>query len=101
MWRPLADNIYSSFLNTTPSNPSSFGCSDKEQDEKQHCIVPKHHNGCMPRILHFIWLGSEMPLKYKDNIMKWKVMHPLWNHVSCILIVTYSDDKIDILRIYI
>jgi mannosyltransferase OCH1-like enzyme len=32
----------------------------------------------IPMIMHFIWLGSEVPRKYSTFIDKWKLMHPKW-----------------------
>ncbi len=32
----------------------------------------------IPMIMHFIWLGSEIPTKYSIFIDKWKLMHPKW-----------------------
>lgn len=32
----------------------------------------------IPMIMHFIWLGSEIPRKYSVFIDKWKLMHPEW-----------------------
>ena len=33
----------------------------------------------IPKIIHFIWLGSSLPSKYRWNIDQWKIMHePTW-----------------------
>jgi mannosyltransferase OCH1-like enzyme len=48
-----------------------------------HNVSSHHEPSCnnlhsIPMIMHFIWLGSEIPRKYSIFIDKWKSMHPRW-----------------------
>jgi len=34
----------------------------------------------IPKIIHHIWLGSDLPEEYKFYIESWKTHHPAWKH---------------------
>lgn len=42
----------------------------------------------IPKIIHFIWVGSELPLKYQKIVKEWKAKNPEFE------IVIWDDDKI-------
>jgi mannosyltransferase OCH1-like enzyme len=39
---------------------------------------PLDKNYLIPKIIHFIWLGSELPNKYQKFINSWRNYHPEW-----------------------
>ncbi len=43
----------------------------------------------IPRLLHFIWLGSPLPKEEEENIASWKKWHSDWD------IKIWTDDSID------
>ena len=42
-------------------------------------INANKNNQKIPKLIHHIWLGSEIPKKYLDFINGWKNKHPGWN----------------------
>jgi hypothetical protein len=40
--------------------------------------VKGEKEGVIPKIIHFIWLGSDIPLEVQLSIDSWKLYHPSW-----------------------
>ena len=57
-----------------------WGCNDEVFVEKlaslwgsdSTCITP------IPRVIHFIWLGSTLPTHFQPLIESWRCMHTSW-----------------------
>ena len=78
----------------------SYNYSQKEQDTskgwalfrelyeknyiKEEDMTPK-----IPKITHHIWLGGELPDKFKRYVHSWYSLHPTWEHRF------WTDDNID------
>lgn len=43
-----------------------------------HNIKKFARGGAIPKKLHFIWVGGELPEKYKPFIKQWRALHPDW-----------------------
>lgn len=43
-------------------------------------IQPKE-NAIIPTVIHHVWLGSKLPVRYEDLRATWINMHPNWNYV--------------------
>lgn len=53
-------------------------CSSVRRHISSHLKPTVNSLHSIPTIMHFIWLGSEIPRKYSIFIDKWKLMHPKW-----------------------
>lgn len=52
-------------------------------------------NVLIPKVLHFIWLGSDIPERYRANVNKWKELNPeysvrIWRDVDMAEAVTIN-----------
>ncbi len=43
--------------------------------------IPIREEPLIPKIIHQIWLGSELPDRYKRLCETWKAKHPAWQHI--------------------
>lgn len=51
----------------------SYEHNNFERAKRQHRAIPK--------IIHHIWLGGDLPDAYKDLVASWKRLHPTWQHI--------------------
>lgn len=76
----------------------NFWCDDDavliKLAERQYEVYNQRTNdeevnveSAIPKLLHFIWLGSSLPVKYERVIDSWRVRHPGWD------IILWDDDK--------
>lgn len=49
--------------------------TDTDEDGRGRSRVPTQH---IPRLLHFIWVGSAMPGHLAQNVQRWRDLHPTW-----------------------
>ena len=61
-WKQLENLYYSNYINNTNTTP------------------------LIPKIIHHIWLGGELPIKFRKYVMSWKEFNPTWEHL-------FWDDK--------
>jgi mannosyltransferase OCH1-like enzyme len=47
----------------------------------------------IPKLIHFIWLGSSLPLKYSNIINVWKEKHPNFD------IKIWNDEDVELLQL--
>lgn len=58
------------------SNPNSdFFRSLYEAYDKETCMSDEY---IIPKLIHFVWLGSKLPDECRKMIRTWKTMHPTW-----------------------
>lgn len=82
----------------------NFWCQDSTLCEiatRQFAKYRKHYTGAVtsvsssgceariPRVFHFIWLGSPLPDKYQRMIDTWQCQHPTWE------IILWNDSKVE------
>jgi mannosyltransferase OCH1-like enzyme len=73
-------------LNPTKSN---VWCNDDDFSESllthfnvftnRKLVHQSIYDICIPKVLHFIWLGGNIPSKYIPMIDSWRQYHPLWD----------------------
>lgn len=49
-----------------------------EKTFKRFCERKRIPNPSIPRLIHFIWLGSPLPCNVSERIGSWKMFHPGW-----------------------
>ena len=64
------------YPNDCPSN--EIGMLFKSFYESYHNHVPVEGVYQIPRLIHFIWLGSEIPPKVTKIVQTWEKWHPEW-----------------------
>ena len=55
--------------------------------------VPKDAQYLIPKIIHFVWLGSPLPERCKKIIDSWKKFHPTWQ------IKLWTDADVDLFKL--
>ena len=63
-------------------------CNLKDDNNNSGSIISGDHRNAsqqnnencsdIPKKIHFIWLGSEIPINFNILISQWRVMHPSW-----------------------
>ena len=63
--------------------------SELYSDWKKNKLKNNNNNQKIPKLIHHIWLGSEIPRKYQDFINGWKRKHPSWK------LILWDDEKLN------
>ena len=73
----IASKFHDWIDRTQGDNLSDVSTNSMHQ-ASSHFVPSCNSLHAIPKIMHFIWLGSEIPRNYNTFIERWKSMHPHW-----------------------
>ena len=60
------------------TNLDIFSLAKEIYKKNNLSVIKKRRNKKIPKIIHHIWLGGQLPEKYEVCIHSWKKHHPDW-----------------------
>ena len=84
---------FENFFERCRVETSDFDMSFAENNFEWRLLKSKHDNlqidnsGTIPKVIHFMWIGSDLPKIYKQNINIWKEKNPSFD------IMIWDDEK--------